>query len=491
MGVFKNIEQRGGVFAQAANNIPEAPAKKQSLVGQSIDALTNTGVGIGSAVGKTVLGIPEAVARVSGATKTADAIKNVKESIYQKPFEDKLSTVSGKVGTGIGTVATFVAPGGLASKGEIAINVLSKGLSSPLGAAALRIGGKAAVQGLSAGAVDLASTGGDLQSAKNTALTAGIIRGGMASVGETARALKLPERMYSTIFKNSTRDMLAELKANGINNLQRTNPEKYAEFVKSGIIKTTKGVPVINETLAEKAIKKGLKGSLDGMAKTTVHGILDSEHQAQALAKNYKGTVDLSEPQFTNILKKIGTDYEDVGFGEISNQAKTLHDVIKSNNGKVSAQTALEVRRLLDRARLASSFNSNPSSLSMSQQNLKTLADTARNRVNSVPGMGKIMENYSFNIDALEAIAKDAARRGNNNIISLIDGVFLGGGLAGGEPATALGMGVVRKLSTIPRVLTTLGQSMSRPNLGSAGSAVVGSVSSSGQKLNQTNQSGQ
>jgi hypothetical protein len=501
MGVIANKlqqeqSQSTGLIAKAQSLQAQPKGNAEpfgpSAVGQTGNSLSNIGIGIGSAVGKGVLGVPQAALSLTGKAATAlgasnvggflsggaDAINNLKTGVYEKPFGNQLNTASGKIGTGIGTAATYLAPAGLASKGEIAIDTLSLGIKSPLLGAVTRIGGKAAVQGLAAGSVDLANTGGDLKSAGKTALGAGLIRGSIATAGETARAAKIPEWLYQNIFKNSSKDMLAELKADSIKNLQVTNPEKYNELVKAGIIKSGKGInPTLNKTLAEKALERGLRGNTQTMANTVVHGALDSESKAQTIAKNYKGTVNLSEPQFTNILKKIASDYEDVGFGEISNQAQTLNDVLKANNGKVSATTALEIRRLLDKARLASSFDRPASSLSMTQSNLKTLADAARKRVNSVPGMSKVMENYAFNIDALEALAKDASRRGNNQIIGLIDSAFLGGGLLSGNAAQGALFGTIRKYAGSPLGLTTLGQVAKNPNLGPKTSAAIGAIS--------------
>ena len=389
------------------------------------------------------------------------------------------------IGKGIEQIAEFFIPAGKAARVEEAVNLIAKGIKSPVLSFVTKVLGKSAVQGVSGGLVSLAQTG-DIKEAAQTGLTAAVTRGTMATIGEGARALKLPERMYSTIFKNSANDMISELKAGGIENLKQNNPTRYNEFVKQGIIKVDKsGNPVVNDTLAEQALDKGLRGSIRNMANEVVDGTLSSEAKALDIAKNYQGTVDMSEPQIKNVLNKIGTDYEDVGFGEISNQAKAIVSKIEESGGKVSAETALNARRLLDKVRISTSFDKPVTSLSQTQGNLKTLADTIRSRVNSIPGMGETMKNYTFYIDALESLAKEAARRGNSQVVGLIDAAFLSG--IPTDPATAGTMSILQKLLRSPYGLTKLAQFINSSNLGTKASGVLTS-GSAGVQSSLTNQ---
>lgn len=468
-------------------------------------------------------------------------------------------------------IAEFFIPASKAMKAEKAVNVMAQGIKSPLGAALTRIGGKTAVQGTSAGLVGLAQTG-EIKEAAKTAASAGAIRGGMAIIGEGARALHIPERLYSMIFKNSKNDMIAELKSGGLAKLQRENPERFQEFIKKGIINVADdGSPALNETLAERAIDKGLRGSIKNMANEVVEGTLNSEDEARMIARNYKGTVNISEPQIKNVLKEIADEYQNVGFGEISDEAASFVSKIEKTAGKVSGEDALGIRRLLDRARIARSFDVQASKLSLSQQNLKKLSDVVRGRLNQISidtvtplqaeetvrksivelqkgypelaqklsntkldlsrvvdktsfaeelatqigadightnkgftssgniilknlnevtgqkTMGEVMKNYSFYIEAMEALGKEAQRRGNNQVLSLIDSLFLSGAYAGNNPIPGLTMGTLRRILMSAPGLTGLGSMISKSTVSPLTSGLV-SAGSSGVQSALTNQ---
>ena len=474
--IAKYPEYSAQVKITSDTQIPVTPQKQFALPGQESAQQVATGVGKG--VISTVGGLANLGKKI---TTGLGGLVGIKEAVSTEPLMQKLEQVSTpttgleKVGFGAEKLGEFFLPASKAAQAEKAISILSKGIKNPLWSFIARIGGKSVAQGVSGGTVSLAQTG-DFKEAGQTALTAGIARGSLATIGEGVRAFRIPERMYSTIFKNSAKDMIAELKAGGIANLKQTNPTKYQEFVKQGIIKVDDtGNPIVNETLAEQALDKGLRGSIRNMADEVVDGTLTSESQAQNIARNYKGTVDLTEPQIKNVLNKIGTDYEDVGFGEISNQAKALVSQIEASGGNVSAETALNVRRLLDKVRISTSFDKPATALSQTQSNLKTLADTIRNRLNAIPGMGETMKNYSFYIDALEALAKEAARRGNNSVIGMIDSVFLSGVPA--NPEVAGTIGVLQKLLRSVYGNTKLAQTIYNSNLGTKASGALTSGS--------------
>lgn len=466
-------------ISQVKSVTVEQPVEQETfkLPGQETTQSLATGVG------KGVLSTTKGIATLGKKITTGlGSLVGIKESVDTTPVIGKLEEMSKPQGTaeqigyGAEKLAEFFLPAGKTSQAEKAITLLSKGIKSPVLSSVARIGGKSAVQGVSGGTVSLAQTG-DIKEAGETALTAGVARGGLATIGEGARALKLPERLYSTIFKNSAKDMISELKEAGINTLRQNNPAKYDEFVKSGIIKVDKlGNPIVNETLAEQALDKGLRGSIRNMADEVVNGTLESESKVQNIAQNYKGTVNLTEPQIKNVLSKIATDYEDVGFGEISNQAKTIVNAIESSNGNVSADIALKAKRLLDKVRISTSFDKPTTSLSQTQGNLKTLSDVIRGRVNNIPGMGETMQNYSFYIDALEALGKEAARRGNNQVIGLIDSVFLAGGVPV-DPVVGGTISVLQKVLRSPGGMTRLAQFINQSNLGTKASGVLTSGS--------------
>ena len=475
MGVFKQAQQQtqsgGGVFAQArAQQTSQAP--QSDSIWQSIaNSAGNFAQGVAKGELATVKGLgtigqkvlDQTAGRVvnaatgKGFTPTgpdgtvSDLYRNMAERSQQADALLKPQGTAENIGYGAEKILEAFAPAGMAAKGEQAINVLAQGLKSKLAQAAVRVVGKGAVQGAASAGVNYVQTGGDIKSSIEAGAIGGTIRGGLATIGEGVNALRLPERIYSTIFKNSSGDMLQQLKSGAIQALQRDNPERYKELLDAGIIHVGKnGAPIVNESLAKEALDRGLRGSTKTMANTVVTGALDSEHAAQTIASGYKGTVAFPEKQFVNVLKDVEAQYADVGFGDISEEAGRLVKALETNGGNVSAVDALSIRRLLDKLRISSSYNQPAPKLSLTQANFKALADAARKRVNDLPGMSQVMKDYSFHIEALEALSKEAARSGNTQILSLIDSVFLGSGLSAANPSPAIAAGLIRKYLLTP-----------------------------------------
>ncbi len=388
-------------------------------------------------------------------------------------------STSESIGKGAEQLAEYFVPASGATKAEGLVTKATEALPGIWGATA-RILGKSAVQGVAAGLVRGAQTGGDVGEVEKAALGAGLARGAFATIGEGARALKVPERLYQTIFKNTKQDMLHELNSEALINWQKSNPEEFQQMVEAGIVKAGKdGVPVVNDTLAEQALDHGLKGSVQNMANTVVKGAHRSEAAAQTLAAAHPEPIDLSAPQYKNVLDEVAKEYENVGFGEVSDEAKTLADTLKQNDGQVDGTTALKMRRFFDRLRLASSYDQPASKLSLTQQNFKTLADSVRGKVNAIPGMGPVMKDYGYYIDALDALAQHAKRTGNNQILSMIDSIFLGAGLGTGNAAPVF-LGAARRAINAPAVATGAAQALEKgimsPAVGGAVNATIGSV---------------
>lgn len=484
----------GGIFSQIEQG---QPAPTQSFGDRLLAAIKggyniekDVATGVSKAGVSTVQGLGQLVLKGTDALGVTKNMGNQTFGGPQNPDFLAPKNTAEKVGEVGEHAAEYFIPAGIASKGEKVVDLLSRGLSSPTLGALTRIAGKSIVQGVAAGAVNLAQTGGDFKSAKNTALTAGAARGAIATGGEIARGFNLPERLYSTIFKNSKSDMLQELNANGISALQKNNPEAFKKFVDEGLIKVTEGGrPILNNTVAEDALNKGLKGSIRGMANEVVSKTLESESLAKDLARNYSGTVSFPEKQYIKVLDEVAAQYENVGFGDLSKEANRLAGNLEISQGELSAEDALSMRRLLDKLRIASSFNPSNTNLSLSQSNFKFLADEARKRVNSIPGMGEVMKNYSFYIDAMDALAKEATRRGNNQIISLIDSIFLGGALNGKESVIPLSAAALarRVLVSAPGA-TRLGSALNNPIASPVLGGMIGAGSGGVQSLQKAPQ---
>lgn len=485
MGIFQNTLQN-----KTKNGIFNPPAPKVSGYQKNIvQPLGNFSEGFAKGGLSTIKGIGQLGTNIANAVLPKSLEFPAEYGTGSGEFTKKLLSketldpegTAQKVGFGVEKIAELFAPAAKIAKAEKVANILFKG--SGLAQATKRIVSKAVINAVPTAGVVSAQTGSFKEGAK-AGLISGGVRTGMAIIGEGARALHLPERLYSTIFKSSAKDMITELKSGGLATLQQNNPKRFQELVKAGIIKVSEsGSPVLNDTLAEQALDKGLRGSIRGMADEVVTGALNSEDEVQKIASQYSGVVNLKEPQFQNVLRKIAGEYEDVGFGEIADEANKLADILKNTKGDVSAGIALKVRRFLDRVRIASSFDKPVVNLSTSQGNLKTLADSVRTRVNSIPGMGDAMKNYAFYIDALESLAREASRRGNNQVLSLIDSLFLSGAYAGNNPIPGVTMGMLRKLIMSAHGTTALGQAFKNSSVSPLTAGLTSSGSAGVQSL--------
>lgn len=448
-----------------------------SKVGDALEGFAAGGVkGVWSTIRNTT-SIPEKImGKATGLQRPQNDI--FADTIGTSVAEDLTTpqNTAEQVGFTAEKIGEFFVPAAKAAKLEGVVNILASGIKSPLLASAARVGSKAAIQGLSAGLVTGAQTA-DLKKTGTATLTGAAVRGAMGVVGETARAVKLPERLYSIIFKNAKNDMRVELRSNALLDLQKKDPELYNEFTNKGLIKTVDGQPILNDTLAEKAIERGLKGSFRNMAREVVVGSIKSEDELQGVLSQYNGTVNLGEKQFINVLREIQKEYKNVGFGELSDNAKYLANQIQLTKGNVDGVTALEIRRFFDRMRISSSFDKPATSLSTTQANFKTLSDAVRSRINKVPGVDPIMKNYSFYIEALESITREAMKRGNSQILGLIDSLFLQGAGIATNPVGLLATAVGRRLIQLPSSLTRIGSALTKSTVNPATSGAINVIS--------------
>ncbi len=139
-GALKAGANPQDVLKYLANKEPGSTEKPKTTANAYSDVpvlgqVSNFGIGIGSALGKAALGIPEAALNITtglgklvGADTTysekyANAVKDFKNQIYDKPFEKSLDTYSGQAGNVVGSVLPY-----LAGSGEV--NAATKGLST-------------------------------------------------------------------------------------------------------------------------------------------------------------------------------------------------------------------------------------------------------------------------------------------------------------------------------------------------------------------------
>lgn len=456
-------------------------------VGQGgLSTLQNAGSLVNKGLNQTV---GRAIDAVSGKSFTSTDY-SIRPGMSSTEVNQKLqpTNTAQQVGKTAENIAEYFIPATKVSKAETAITALTQGLPNFVGAAT-RVGSKALVNAAADTAIGTAQTG-DVKQGLEIGALGGATRGIFGAIGETARGFRLPERLYQTVFKNAKNDMKAEFTTDYLVDLYKTRPHVYNDLAEQGIIKMDNGAPVLNTTMAEDALGRGLKGSIPTMGKQVAGNLLDNEAQVRNVVKSYKGSVGLEQPQFFNILREISHEYKNVGFGEISGEADSLAKAWLDGKGKVSGETALAIRRLLDKARLGRSFDVPVTKLSLSQANLKTLADEARGRLNQIPGLKPIMDEYSFNLDALEDLAKEGARRGNNQLFSLIDSIFFGGGLASGNLPMAATFGATRRILQTAKGATTLGSALKNPDASAKTIGAIGGLSRSlsGEPQQQTEQ---
>lgn len=436
-------------FVQGAGEFAEGFAKSGINVVKNIAGLTEKG--LESTVGKgieAITGKPLAKSTLSPGQPGFQALEKIStpESSLQK------------AGFITGEVAQALLPAGAIGKAEAGVNTLIKGAGLLKGTA--RMLGKAAISGGVSGATTLAQTG-DVAKAKESALTGGAIRGGLNVIGGTLRALKIPERLYKTVFKDTVDDAYNQLRSGGIQKLAKDSPNEFKELVDAGIIKTVDGQPKIVDSLAKQAIDKGLKGSLDNMANSLVKSELKTELAVRKMAQGYTKPIKV-ESAYKEVLNEISDFTKNVRLGETSKAAKELADSIASD-GSVSAENVLKIRRFLDGLRR--NFTAPLERQSLQQQELKILTDNLRGKLSEIPGFANKMKDYKFYIDALDAVAAEAKRRNNSSIIGLIDAAFIGPSLSA---ATNIGMlaALGRRIINLPALSTRAGSAIGKNALG-------------------------
>lgn len=354
----------------------------------------------------------------------------------------------------------------IGSAANVAMNVALPFAGKALtgGTTAARIAKGAAV-GAGFGAAGGLESGQDNSGVLLSTLLGGAVGGAIPAIGAAAKygmskAEGIPEKLYSTIFKNSQDDVFKQLTTEGIKNIQDTDPNTFAELVKKGIVKVGKdGVAQVDETLAKEALDRGLKGSLKTMSNQVVKMNKTSELAVRNITDSYKPKIAVDNKKgLLNVLEGIRSGFQ--GQYDEKTMTKTVSQYIKEvKTGKVSAKSLLEMRRLIDSQRIASTYRAMPSGkISLTQESFKAAADALRSKLNNLPGMGNVMKDYSFSIDALEALAKEAQRKGNAQVLGMIDSILFTGGATAGGPLVGAGSFLARRSLMAPTVATNAAQ---------------------------------
>lgn len=324
---------------------------------------------------------------------------------------------------------------------------------------------KGATLGGAFGAAGAAQTEGS--SIAMGALTGALIGGAIPIAGRMISdigkgAADVPEKLYAQIFRRVEDDYAASIKSGYYMDLQKSNPEKYAQLLEKGLVPEA---PNFNPTLAKEALNKGLRGNVENMAKYSFGKQIQIEDEIRDLVKgqvvkvdNKKGYVKL----LTSLQKEFGK--QDVGFmPERGKTANMLLSELKSaKSNKVSAETALKLRRFLDSMRNTSSFRTNPN-LTLKQDAFKSAADKLRGALaTQLPGIKDKMNDYRIFIEAFDELVKKGVRDENAKLLNMTDVLIGGGGLASGFPGAGIGAATAVRAFQSPTSLTGLGYGLNK-----------------------------
>lgn len=303
------------------------------------------------------------------------------------------------------------------------------------------------------------------------ALTGALLGGaipvaGAALKGAFRLTAKLPEKLYSQIFKKAEADIAEFMKTGGLQELQTKNPQRFQQLVEKGLIKVGEsGAVEINPSLAREALDKGLRGTSEGMARYSYIKQLESEASVRDLVKGASMAIP-NKKAYVSLLTQIKNEFSRIGegfFSDRTNAAKTLiKEMGNLKSNKIPAETGLRLRRFLDDMRNSSSFRENVN-LSQKQETFKNAANRLRSELaNQIPGIKNQMNDYRIYIETFDEIVSDAVQRGNRRLLGLTDVLLGGGGMATGAPGGGLGAAAAVRAFQQPYALTNLGTAVEK-----------------------------
>lgn len=212
----------------------------------------------------------------------------------------------------------------------------------------------------------------------------------------------IPEKLISTIFKQTADDIAAEVKTGGI------NPTQATEILREG---------------HQGDARKMMKYSLDAMKNLEIQLQESVSGQTIQLAKNEKRFI-------TNLISDVISNFKTLKsrYGvetKVVNDGKTLINLLSKVKGKdFPAELVLQARRYIDAIRRASSFKANVK-LGPLESVFKNKADFLRHELaDQIPEIANLMNRYQIHINAFEDLGKYAAKSQNKNLFDLID-VFI------------------------------------------------------------------
>ncbi len=317
-----------------------------------------------------------------------------------------------------------------------------------------------------------------------------------AGVKKTANVLKnkLPEKLYSQIYKSAEDDIMNYLETTGLQDIQKNNPELFKSLVARGRIRTGAGGKIeVNPTLAQEVLERGNFGSVEQQAKYAFGKMYETDQKIYEIVSKsptkYNITLDDSKA-YKQLLQDIADRYDNTVFSARGTKANELLAKLK-NKKTVTAETALELRRFLDSMRNTQSFRDTPT-LAAKQEEFKTAANMLRSKLAAVPGIKPLMNEYRVWIQSIDDIVSYAKTKNNTKLLNLTDLLVGGGGLASGFPGTGLGAVAGIRAFQSPASLTGLGQTLNKivpsPKVSQTTSNILSGVKGTGIKTYLTGQ---
>lgn len=296
----------------------------------------------------------------------------------------------------------------------------------------------------------------------------------LSPVGKYITA-KLPERLYSSIFKTSADDLAMQVRTKAFAKLQFTNPELFNKLRNYGFIKNINGKVEINLTLAKEALEVGMGsaktgGSLEGMAEYSYLKQFELEARARDVVSKTKSTVNLGtkKTSYLNLLDDLYNNFVEGGYGKSgflqseAKSAKEMYGAIKATKGtKIAADLALRLRRTIDNLRSTSAFRMS-TKLSEKQAIFKSAADNIRGELSKVVGLKDIMKEYKMYINFADDLIAEGARRGNTKIVTLFDAIVGGSSMSGNVPGSGLGLLATLRTIQTPAILTFIARTLDK-----------------------------
>lgn len=390
----------------------------KSLLGQYVQLQKDTLTGAQKGVKSTAKGLGTLGYKLG----TAVGLPSLPgQQIYQtgSPEEVALSQslkpegVAQNVGYFAEKALETMAPAGALGKVDNALGAIPNALG--------RITARTAVDAGAQGALGYIQSGGDVETAKTQAIIGGTIKGATSILGELAKKVNLPTRLYQGFLKD----------------------------------------PVI----AKEAKDRGLQGTLQGMTTQVKEVLPNIENKVVAIA-DASDTVIPVNKKLPAVFTAMAEDLSKLADDATALKAAEL--ARKASEGNVDMKTALEMRRFLDSEIAYTKSGLAPKG----DRVLKSFADELRTKINA-SDLGSVMKDYQFYIKTAEALRKEAIRSGNREVVGLFDTILFGSGLASAEPMTGLAVAGTQKAVRSVAGRTALAQLLEKlPETSTFGTAI-------------------